>query len=255
MDFNIDLVSAMKYYKEGKISKFALEAKLVDHASNMSPLDRVDVEITEGQEKGFVILFVPKVYGDKQVSLYMVVNNNAFELFSCETLAKIFSLQVDQLFDEGGRLYNWHKENKESELDLEDIVELYRDLTISSNKYVSEIDPEIYASLIDSKYMFSPDELDDRLDSLVDSGDRPYEVLEQIESAVLLPSYYMELIKEDIIRYGIAKIEDQVKEEQIEDGEHPAVNVATNAIIDVSDSDDENVSEQLEHDYTPTTNQ
>jgi len=255
MDFNIDLVNAMKYYKDEKISKYALEVKLVDHASNMSPLDRVDVEISETQEKGYVALFVPKVYGDKQVHLYIILNKNGFDILSCESFAELFENMVADLFDEGGKLYNWHKENSGIELDLEDIIELYRDLTITSNNYLKSVDSDIYVSLIDNKYMTAPDELEDQLESLIDSGDKPYDILEQIKSSSLLPSFYVSLIEEDMIKYHIVVEEDKVKEEQIEDGAHPKVDVATNSVIDASDSNDEKTSEQLPYDYTPSTNQ
>jgi hypothetical protein len=255
MDFNIDLVTAMGYFKDNKISKFALEAKLIDFAETMSPLDRVDVEICEGEEKGYLVLFVPKEYNDKTVSLYLDINRQAFSLMECEKLAELFEMMVNDLFNEGGRLYNWHKKNYESDLDFDEIVELYEKLLITSNKYIEEVDEELYESLIENNFIYPTDELSSKLENILDTDDSPMEKLHEIETTRLLPSYYTDLIKEDMITYNIYSPKDTPSEEDFEDGSVPKVDVATNAVIDVSDYDDENTSKELDYDYTPSTNQ
>ena len=60
MNLNIDLQTMFAFYKKGKISRYALEMKMIDHAIDKSSIRGIDVELCD-DTKGFAILYLPSL--------------------------------------------------------------------------------------------------------------------------------------------------------------------------------------------------
>ena len=138
MNLNIDLQTMFAFYKKGKISRYALEMKMIDHAIDKSSIRGIDVELYD-ETKGFAILYVPTISTAQTVQMKLLVNNGIFALLGEQAIEDLFNIMIENVFNEAGKFHKFQRENEGRQLDLDELVEAYADLLKCSNGYLAEL--------------------------------------------------------------------------------------------------------------------
>ena len=255
------LVQVIELYKTGKITKTALESELSKAVSDLVTPNNITVsiisELDGNTNTTFGVTSLPKKVGERVYVTLLIDKDALMNLVEPEEILCMIKVEACNNYQKVLKKYTkFVKEHEDSEILLDDALDLFLDIYEESLENLYENLPEISAKLAENRTIQSVRSIKSEREALKNPKEDIRIVAERLTLSKKFPMAFLEAARK-LVRNSV---KDQTPEDKIPlfyNDEKPVMNQFQQQRRALSDGtyDASKMSRVIEYDYVPKTNQ